>query len=148
MKVFFVRHGQADGDLVDNGRRQVEAASSFLKRLNMEVTQVCLLTSPTKRAVGSAEIIQQALGLSEAKVTDWLDDGYGGKDIPDKITEFFKNTPTCQFIVAVSHMPEIEEALERFARRFGKSFFTTAKNGSVYLVDTDTGLIEKVFQPS
>lgn len=85
--VVFVRHGEAltnergliNSDingfpLVDNGRRQIEAVASELKKL--KVTK--LYTSPVQRARESAEIIGKELGLSPM-VDDRLRERFHGE---------------------------------------------------------------------
>lgn len=147
MKVFFVRHGVAKGDLIESGRRQIKSAANFLKELNLDITQICMLTSPQERAKSSAEIIWQMLGTSSPKVVNWLDDGEGGGNIPEMITKFFVDNSNCKIVIAVSHMPEIEGALEGFGEMFESYFNANVVNASIHLVDLDTKTIQRLFRP-
>jgi len=151
MKIYFVRHGSALFDLSAYGQKQMRATANFLKELmggSPDTAQIRLLTSPQIRAVSSAKIIQEALNLSEPLAVNWLRDGASYEcDAPEQIAGFSVQNPGIQSIIAVSHLPEVEGALESFGERFGWDFYPNAKNGSVYLVDTDTKEIKKLFQP-
>ena len=149
MKVYLIRHVyySADEDLSESGRKQVLDAADFLKQQNLDFAQIRLLTSDLRRALSSTEIIKTTLGLTEHAVAGWLINGTKS-NIPDLIDTFFQENPECRIVVAVGHMPEIERAVDAYARRFGVKFSANAKNGSVHFVDTETKEVAEIFCPS
>ena len=145
MKIFFVRHGEADGDLVYYGIKQIEKSADFLKQQEM-TPPIRLITSIVMRAVSSAKIIQETLGLSESIQVGWLVNE-DGANIAKHIMDFSEVVPPFQTIIAVSHQPEIKETTSYFAKIFGVNFHTRAKNGSVHLVDTEAKTVQTLFEP-
>lgn len=147
MKIFFVRHGHTDkGDLDERGMRQINEAAEFLKGVDLDIPHLRLLTSELVRAVNSAKIIQTVLGCPAYEKVAWLTCD-SGSNIPACMVDFSQTNPQCQSIIAVSHMPEIETSVERFAGSFGVNFGVNAGNCSIYLVDTTAKRVEKLFQP-
>src|SRR3990172_5639171 len=81
MKILFVRHGEsvddiedryggaADFDLTEKGREQVFESSKRISSLNEKFEIV--LSSPLKRAIQSAEIISNELGV-ETEIFGYL----------------------------------------------------------------------------
>ena len=65
MRIFLIRHGDASGELTTLGQGQVSRTADFLKSLELDLSKTVLLTSPIRRAVESAEIIQKTLNLGE-----------------------------------------------------------------------------------
>lgn len=148
MKIFFVRHGHANSDGLDElGVRQIHETADFLKQQGLDSSQVRLLTSELTRAVKTAEIICKILGCPEHERVAWLTSGKK-YDIPACIADFFQTNPQCQTIIAVSHLPEIAKTLEIFAKNFGINFSADPENGSVYLADTNAKKVQMVFQPN
>lgn len=140
MKLFLIRHGYALGGLYPLGVAQIMAAANFLKQSDIVPEQTLLLTSPLRRAVMSAEILKNELGLNEPVKKDWLDNG---RISLDKLSPLF--TDKISTLIATSHMPNIEEAVEYFANTFGINFRSNASNGSIHLVDITNKKVERLF---
>ena len=77
MRLWLLRHGQAEPkartdaqrNLTDVGRREVEGAAASLQDQSLQV----ILVSPYQRAQQTAEIVRQALGFTgPAETVPWL----------------------------------------------------------------------------
>lgn len=140
MRIFLVRHGDALGGLSPLGVAQIIAAANFLKQLDIVQEQTLLLTSPLKRAVESAVILRNELELNEPVIKEWLDNG---RISMDKLSPLFSDRT--QTLIATSHMPNIKDAVEDFAKIFGLNFNVRVNNGSVHLIDITNKKVERLF---
>jgi len=149
MRVLLVRHGQTLFRLSEVGQKQILAAGNFLKLFfeqeKARESEIVILTSPLKRAVESAEILRKKLGLKSVEVKEWLDCGADTTSGLRRITS--DAYPTLKYVIAVSHMPNIEEALSNFAMNFGIDGYFNASNGSVHLIDANKKVVQKIFAP-
>ncbi len=140
MRIFLVRHGDAMGELTDHGRGQISRTADFVKSLGLDASKTVLLTSPVRRAVESAEIIRQALGLGEVIPKSWLTNGTS-ENTAACLAQFVADNPDLAAAIAVSHMPEIEELLGKLG------FYGAARNGSVHEVELQSRMATRLFQP-
>jgi phosphohistidine phosphatase len=104
--IWFLRHGDAeDGDddfareLTQKGERQSRAAGEALAALGVEL-EACL-TSPLVRAVQTAELACEALGLEPEKATELS----GGNFDPHSVTAGRVN------VLLVGHEPDFSRAV-------------------------------------
>ena len=125
----------------------MKAVAGFLKGMNLSASALRLLTSPRMRALNSASIIQQDLCLSDFFVVDWLDDGAGGYRIMEEVEHLSDQLNLSSVFIAISHQPEIENALKAIGQHFGRDFHMYATRGSIHLVDTETRMLTKLFEP-
>ena len=143
MRIFLVRHGEAPGSgLSDLGVAQIKAAANVLKQSEINPKETLLLTSPLPRAVESADILREELGLAIAVEKDWL---ASDRSSMQQLLSEFTNNPTAQVIVLTSHMPDIEATVERFAGSFDISLRARVRNGSVHLIDMDNKIVRRLF---
>jgi len=140
MRIFLIRHGDASGGLTTFGQGQVSRTADFLKSLELDLSKTVLLTSQLRRAVESAEIVQKTLGLGETLPTSWLTCGTGD-DTEACLAQFVADHADLVAVIAVSHMPEIEQLLGRLG------FYGTARNASVHEVDLQTRTATRLFVP-
>ena len=140
MRIFLIRHGEASGMLTTNGQGQVSRTADFLKSLELDLSKTVLLTSPVRRAVESAEIIQKTLNLGEVAPKSWLSDG-ANDNTEACLAQFVADHADLVAIIAVSHMPEIEELLGRLR------FYGSASNASVHEVDLQMRTASRLFVP-
>lgn len=150
MKIYFVRHGNATRDYVANltdlGISQINKTADFFKELKLDISKTRILSSELNRAVSSAKIIQEKLGLLEVEAVSWLTCNTE-VDIREKMLEYFANNQGCENMIAVGHQPEIEKVTERFARNFGSIFESDPLNGSVHIINIDALIVSYIFNP-
>ena len=140
MRIFLIRHGDAFGGLTTLGQGQVSRTADFLKSLGLDFSKTILLTSQLRRAVESAEIIQKTLGLGETLPTSWLTCDTN-ENTEACLAQFVVDHADLEAVIAVSHMPEIEQFLGRLG------FYGTARNASVHEVDLQTRTATRLFVP-
>ena len=140
MHIFLVRHGDAGDRLTPLGQSQIARTAEFLKSLVADVSKTALLTSQLPRAVETAEIIKNTLGLSEMTPKSWLTCNTE-ENTETCLVQFVADHPELEVVVAVSHMPEIEQLLGRLG------FYGTAHNGSVHEVEFQTRTVTHLFVP-
>ena len=141
MRIFLIRHGDASGRLTPVGQGQIERTADFLKSLGLETSKTALLTSQLPRAIETAEIISKTMNLlEEVLLKSWLTNGTN-ENTAMNLAEFTANHPDLVAVIAVSHMPEIEDLL----RNLG--FYGSARNGSVHEVDFSTKTANRLFVP-
>lgn len=141
MRIFLIRHGYADDGLTRDGQRQISAAAGYLQALGFDISQVVLLTSELRRAVESAEIIGRTLGFTTEPIRkSWLTSDTD-ENTTRRLREFVSDNPSLTAVIAVSHMPEIEEALEKFG------FYGNVRNGSIHEVDFQANRVTHLFEP-
>lgn len=148
IQFYLIRHGSDDfktGSLSDIGRQQIRDAARFLtKPIGVNRQDVILLSSPVKYAGESAQLIQAELGLADFHYFNAL---MNNPNLCQDLLNYSAAHSQFKTIVAVSHMPEIEKAVERFADRFCYIFNAFADRGTVHFIDTEANKIECVFTP-
>lgn len=117
MNACFFRHGPAaprgkTGDesrrLTAEGRRKTRAAALGLKELGLGLDFV--LTSPLVRAVETAEILADVLGLAKPRVGESLRPGVPPARLLSVLGDFRRKTP-----VLVGHEPDLSAAVSFLA---------------------------------
>src|SRR3989344_2101565 len=141
MRIFLVRHGEAGGHLTDLGVAQIKAAANVLKQSEINPTETLLLTSPLDRAVQSADILREELGLDAAIKKDWL---ASDESSMHELLSILTDDPAVKVIVLTSHMPDIIETAEHFARSFDMSFRARVRNGSVHLIEVENKIVKRL----
>ncbi|MDO8494950.1 MAG: hypothetical protein Q7S32_00280 [bacterium] len=149
MKIFLVRHGYNDFDAgaASLGKNQIEQAAIFLKAALCPDEKTILLTSELTRAIKSADIISSILNLPTAQEMRWLTCDTK-EDTFLRLQDFAAQNPEWQSIIAISHMPEIDETVWKFAEEFGQRFRIKLENASIHLVDLTQRTVQKIFTPS
>ncbi|OGN03217.1 MAG: hypothetical protein A2651_02310 [Candidatus Yanofskybacteria bacterium RIFCSPHIGHO2_01_FULL_42_12] len=140
MRIFLVRHGDAMGGLMDFGRGQISRTADFFKSLGLDASKTVLLTSQLPRAVETAEIIRQTLGLGEVLPKSWLRCGTS-ENTATSLAQFAVDNADFTAVIAVSHMPEIENLLGKLG------FNGAAGNGSVHEIEFQSRTVARLFQP-
>jgi phosphohistidine phosphatase len=115
-RVYFIRHGKAedfgpsgadeDRRLTPDGKREVAAVAKHLRRLDEKISIV--LSSPLRRAVETAEIFAEALGV-KAEIVPELDPPVSAQ----KILNFVKRREEHR-IVLVGHEPGFGQTIARW----------------------------------
>lgn len=130
MNLYFMRHGTAEDfaktdserKLTLDGKMQVEyVAQAFLRR-EWELPKK-LVTSPYLRAVETAQIIGEKLGIQDIKVVDYED-----AVLWSRMKSYIADEP----ILFVGHQPFIGEIIEELT---GKSL--SIRKSSIHKIDYD-----------
>jgi len=114
--LYFLRHGKAghhsgaaDDDerqLTDAGAAELKAAAPLWRRLNLRPDLV--LSSPLPRALQTAQLLMEALGLSGAPVVDdRLRPGAGWGDLARAMAA----PPDARRVMFVGHEPDLSSAM-------------------------------------
>lgn len=115
MKVYFFRHGvakmrekwmedDASRPLTKQGKIQVEAVARALKDMNLRVD--IILTSPLKRALETAELINARLGLKENLIIESrITSGFSLENLMEVIKEYADKDS----LMLVGHEPDFSE---------------------------------------
>lgn len=116
MILYFVRHGKAghhsaaadddDRQLTDAGVAALKAATPLLRRLNLRPDLV--LSSPLPRALQTAELVMEGLGLSGAPVAD--DRLRPGAEWGD-LARAMAAHPGARRVMFVGHEPDLSSAM-------------------------------------
>jgi phosphohistidine phosphatase len=110
-EVWLLRHGDAepgDGDdagrrLTDKGERQSRAAGAALVGLGLEFDAV--LASPRVRALGTARLAVDALGVGQVDVHRPLSGGFDADDLTELLAGFAPDAT----ILLVGHEPDFSQ---------------------------------------
>src|SRR5205809_315670 len=117
MKLCFLRHGEADWPnwnkpdddrpLTERGRKEMKRVAKFLERL--EFAPNAILTSPLPRALQTAEIVAERLGI-ELRTETALAHGFSVERLRHLLT---KADADC--IMVVGHEPEFSEVVKELS---------------------------------
>jgi len=112
MELVLIRHGQAEErgsriidderELTPKGRIRLKKAVVGLKRLLCENSRFIIISSPLPRALQTAEILADGLGIENLKKNECVSDGNLGSLVSgwDKLDE-------CDCIILVGHEPHL-----------------------------------------
>lgn len=113
MKLYFLRHGQANWEqwdrpdderpLTKKGRREVETVASALKELKVRPQEI--LTSPLPRALETAQIVAEELDI-ECIESPLLAPGFGLHSLRQLLTDYPDRD-----LMLVGHEPDFSLAL-------------------------------------
>lgn len=117
MKIYFLRHGLADRSawsgpdferpLTPAGVERMTSQAEFISQLDLGVDHI--ITSPLQRALQTAEIVAEELGLLDRlEVDDRLSPGFGRADLAEIIEEH----PDADSIMLVGHEPDFSQTIE------------------------------------
>ncbi len=125
MRIFLIRHGDADDSLTRDGREQIAKTTEFLKSLGLDSRSVVLLSSPLQRAVETAALIRDGLAIAEIVQKSWLasDSEEGAFGL---LKRFVVDNKDLSAVIVVMHMPEMDGILGYLDSPF------RARNGSVH----------------
>ena len=140
MRIILIRHGDGSCGLTPVGQGQTEKTADLLKSMELDTSKTALLTSQLRRAVETAEIIQRNLGLTETLPKSWLT-CETKENTAMNLAQFAADHSDLAAVIAVSHMPEIEDLLGSLG------FHGSARNGSVHEVDFQTRTVNRLFVP-
>lgn len=129
MNVCFFRHGVAvehgtpgfseeERPLTEDGIRKTRQCAKGLKRLKLGLDQI--LSSPLPRALGTAEILSEVLGLPRPRIVDRLLPGTTPAQLLECLRDCDGNAP-----VLVGHEPSLSAAVSLF--------ISTGESGSIEL---------------
>ena len=120
MILYFLRHGIAEDRATDGtdrarlltpaGERQLRAAAEVWRRVNLRPDVV--FSSPFPRALRTAELLVEGLGLSMAPVADEL--LAPGADWP-RFAELLAGRPADRRVMFVGHEPDLSQAVEQLS---------------------------------
>ncbi len=115
MKLYFLRHGQADWPnwtesddarpLTKKGKKEMRRVAKFMAAL--KVKPEVILSSPLPRAFQTAEIVAGELGLDVTR-EPLLEPGFDPEQLPELI-ERFKGKD----LMLVGHQPGMSQAIEK-----------------------------------
>ncbi len=136
MKVFFLRHAEAEDAaasdferrLTPAGQKQARRVGTFCLR-NDYVPEV-ILTSPLVRAEQTAQIVAQVLPGCEMVTERWLASGMGADDFFEGIGAYKQHSS----VMVVGHEPDFSETISAALGSTGFSVVRVRK-ASVTLVD-------------
>jgi phosphohistidine phosphatase len=111
MKLFFLRHGLADRSewngpdharpLTEKGKQRMAREARFIKQLNLNLDYI--VSSPLTRALQTAQIIAEWLGMEDKLIEDErLSPGFGIYELQDLIQAL----PDVNAIMLVGHEPD------------------------------------------
>lgn len=143
MQLFFLRHGLADRSawsgadyerpLTPRGMERMGLEAEFISKLDLGMDYI--LTSPLTRALQTAEIVAEYLGLlDQMEVDDRLSPGFGRADLAAILEDY----PRADSIMFVGHEPDFSLTIEGLIG--GGS--VVCKKGSLARVDlNDAGFL-------
>jgi len=109
MKLYLVQHAKAASKevdpqrpLSDQGRRDIQKVAAFIKPLNLTVDY--LWRSTKERAIQTAEVLAEAVKISEAEITR---DGLAPNDDVTQLKEELVSSQ--QDIMIVGHLPFVSK---------------------------------------
>lgn len=110
-QLYIVRHAEAEPEkttdhvrrLTPKGRRQAARLGRFCSEQELAVGPI--FTSPLVRAVQTAELLAEAVGV---KVHVRRDLGAGMA--PDRLRSFLREQRACESLLVVGHEPDLSEA--------------------------------------
>lgn len=135
----------ASRPLTQEGRERMEAAAAGLRLL---MTADALLTSPLLRARQTAEILQNAFGIEDPRVSEALASGAHGALFDDA------NATGGETVLAVGHEPFLSEALAYALTGDSAGMSAPFKKGAAALVEfhgpaaPGGGVLEWLMQPA
>lgn len=154
MKIYFVRHGETDWnarghiqgsndtDLNAAGREQAEELGKKLFKEKLEIAKI--YTSPQKRAVQTAEIVANKLGLTY-QITKGLEEmslgvweGHTWEEVRNQDTEYYQNWYKNRRYVKA---PEGESYQELLVRNVGALLKIIEKHTEDVIVITHSAVI-------
>jgi len=117
MQLYFLRHGLADRSawfgadyerpLTPRGMERMGLEAEFISSLDLGMDYI--LTSPLTRALQTAEIVAEHLGLLDRmEVDDRLSPGFGRADL----AEILEDYPRADSIMFVGHEPDFSLTIE------------------------------------
>jgi phosphohistidine phosphatase SixA len=118
-KLILVRHGQYDktGHLNDAGREQINKLAGELKQLIDKNLSILVLTSPTDRTRGSAEIIANFFGVKLEEEKAFLSNGLLHPMNLSKALEVVKSKDKYDVIIIVTHFDYVADFPGYFSER-------------------------------
>lgn len=136
MNVCFFRHGLAAEPgapgvaddartLTEEGRRKTRAAARGLKKLNLGLDTI--LTSPLPRALETAEIVADVLGLPRPQPSDRLLPGASAAQVLEALKDFEGKSP-----IFVGHEPVLSAAVSLLVASSDAGDFQLKKAGMAY----------------
>lgn len=141
MKIILVRHGDYDGgELNPLGIHQIRGVAEEIRELFPQLDGAVVFGSPLLRAKQSAEIIADEVGLPGIQIKEWL----ASRRIINELDVFDVVHPDVEVLIAVSHLPEIEDVLEHFGEKFGVDAWFDVDKGSAFLIDLEAKEIRKL----
>ena len=131
MKLYFVRHGEAEDlaptdhkrELTKRGKERVGKSAQVLKQLG--ITPRAIYSSPRVRAKQTAEIIAEALGM-DITITEEVNFGFDISHLKPLIKKFKSNDE----IMFVGHNPDMNQIVHKMT---GAS--VSMKKGSLARID-------------
>jgi len=116
MKLYFLRHGQADRSawmgtdferpLTQEGMENMAKEADAIQQLDLRLDAI--LTSPLVRAYQTAEIVARRLNILDLLVIDErLEPGFGTSDLKEILEEY----PQANEIMFVGHEPDFSETI-------------------------------------
>lgn len=136
MNVCFFRHGPASEPgaagvaddartLTEEGRRKTRAAARGLKKLNLELDAI--LTSPLPRALETAEIVAEVLGLPPPRRSDRLLPGTSAAQVLEALKDLEGKSP-----ILVGHEPVLSAAVSLLVASSDSGDFQLKKAGMAF----------------
>jgi len=143
IRLYLVQHGEAHPEnvdparsLTDTGRLQIMRSAEGIKRL--QIVPDMIFTSTKKRAVQSAEIFSEVVGIRSSSIVQ--DDVFKPSGDPESALRFIKeklsqcvNESTLHLLIA-GHMPSVAK-IANVLTGCGESI--AFKNGAVLCIETE-----------
>ncbi len=136
MRLYFLRHGQADWPdwdkpdderpLTNRGKKEIKKLAKFLTKLDVDLDEV--LTSPLPRASQTAEIVAEHYHLDVHRV-DALEPGFDAGDL-EKVLEKREKLS----LMVVGHEPDFTDVISALTNARLK-----LSKGGLALVELDPG---------
>ena len=145
MNILLVRHGDDDFDAgaASIGRAQmIENVHMIKKDAGVAPGAAYIVSSETRRAALSAEVLAEGLGVREVENVSWLSDGTG-RNPYGKLMEY-ADVHDDAVVIAVTHLPEMRRILTKAASAYETAVDTDAARGDVYLIDTDAHIVKRI----
>lgn len=137
MKACLFRHGPAvergtpgveedERPLTSEGRKRTRRAARGIAKLELGIDLI--VSSPLPRALETATILADVLGLPEPEIDERLHDERGGKDVVEVLKSLDAACP-----VLVGHEPSLSQALSLLVAGAAGSEFAVRKAGFAVL---------------
>ena len=145
MKIMLIRHGYDDFEAGDTsmGRGQIIIAADVMKSSYLGDKDVRIVSSEHKRTMASAQILIDELGVSGVEEAPWLTDGTDADSFTE-LMNYAKIYNSETIVIAVTHLPLIEDLLEKLQKEYDVTVDTDVGYGDVYVIDTEEKSLQKM----
>lgn len=143
MRFFLVRHGCDDfhAQSASAGLQQSHAAAQSIAGYSQEDAEYQIYASPVSRAVHTANVLSDDLGVYYVHQCPWLVESARVKDFKEGLGGL---KPGDRDLIFVTHKPLIDSVVLSYGRRFGVKTSLGIGVGDVVCIDDDMRTVDKL----